>query len=95
MPYNLLSRTPKNSNSLTPGYGTAHIGDESETGREGCINNLCADIQRFYVGYKILYNGMQNLNNEPTQRNMQANLVMNITHTCKVKQSVTSHMMQP
>ncbi len=31
---------------------------------------------------------MQHLSNPNTQTSMQANLIMNITHTCKVKQSV-------
>ena len=87
MPYNLLLRTSNNSSSPTPGYGTAHTGDESGTGHDSCVNNLCTNTSRFYVGYTISYN-ISNLSNAITQTNMQANLVMNITHTCKVKQSV-------
>ncbi len=50
MSYNLSSDPSKNPSSLTPGYGTAHAGEESGIRHEDCTNNMCTDTSGFYVG---------------------------------------------
>ncbi len=88
MPYNLLSRTPNSPSSLTPGYGTAHTGEELGTRHGDCINNMCTSTSRSYVGCTISYDS-QHLSNLSVQNSMRANLKKSVLHTCKVKQSVT------